>query len=447
VSSPYVATNGTATFSVSATSTTSNLSSFSFYVSGPGISGNPPLGNIAARNATSCTMSWTPWTAPSQGVYTVTCQVYVTGTPQQTLAATYIATYTVLPPGPHDISLSASLSSDGSSNTYDPNQGVIFTARGIDVGANMWGIAFWVAGPGNPQWTAVANIPTTGSDSTITYNWFPSAPLAPGNYMATIQTYDGSGLDGSVVTYFTVSGSPPFVTGVTASSVLTGQATSLAASVGDVNSDLQSVAFYVSGPGISGSILAGTKSVSGGTGTGTVSYTPPSTGLYTVQAVVTDQAGMTSSATTLFDVFAGAETVQPMVVPNGQSMLVEFAGEIFTTENDTAITTDIQSGSDVVFWSGGRITLKPGFHAENGSFFWAAIDHDMNGYSDIEEAIDANHDGIPDAGQSASNGSAFANLTVGVEGGLEQALGLNPNATFVTDSGSQNTGLAVYTPR
>ena len=88
------------------------------------------------------------------------------------------------------------------------------------------------------------------------------------------------------------------------------------------------------------------------------------------------------------------ETISNYTVSSGQSRIIIDNGRIATS--DTSPVT-VQNMGSLILWSGGGIDLKPGFHAVAGSFFWAAVDSNMNGYSDVEEATDSDGDGMCDA--------------------------------------------------
>ena len=90
-------------------------------------------------------------------------------------------------------------------------------------------------------------------------------------------------------------------------------------------------------------------------------------------------------------------TVTQLTVEGGQSHIVVDSGQILTAPNPSATTVQVQNNGTLIFWSGGGVHLEPGFHAASGSFFWAAVDTDMNGYSDQEEITDTDGDGMPDA--------------------------------------------------
>lgn len=90
-------------------------------------------------------------------------------------------------------------------------------------------------------------------------------------------------------------------------------------------------------------------------------------------------------------------TVSNVTLASGQTKVVSDAGEITTAESSSGPTVKVQSGATLVLWSGTNVVLNPGFQSEEGSYFWGAVDHDMNGYSDMEEQTDTDGDGMPDA--------------------------------------------------
>ena len=178
----------------------------------------------------------------------------------------------------------------------------------------------------------------------------------------------------------------------------------------DADADMDYATFAVSGPGTNGfQPIGGNVSVPGaGTSaqqsgvTVQQNWTPTLPGLWTLQVTVHSLNG-TNSATCTFDVLAGTRTISPMVLTAGTSQLLSYEGELVTTTNTSARVVDAQSGSNLILWSGGRIKLEPGFHAQSGTYngtgtmFWAAIDHNMDGYSDIEETQQNFVSGVPDA--------------------------------------------------
>lgn len=190
-------------------------------------------------------------------------------------------------------------------------------------------------------------------------------------------------------------------------SVVLGSPITLQASVTDPGGSLISATFYVSGPAVRDSAnlgaiswptaqLVGAVTLSGTSGSPQIAWTPPQSGSYTVTVYVADQTA-TVSQTGAFECVADRLTVAPVTVASGANTMYTDAGEIVTTENDATSNVVAQGASSLIFWSGGRVDLKPGFHASNGSFFWAAVDHNQNGYSDVEEATCTSGDGIPDA--------------------------------------------------
>ncbi len=189
----------------------------------------------------------------------------------------------------------------------------------------------------------------------------------------------------------------PTVQSVFATSIQLGESTTLSASVADVDGDLNYVWFYASGPGIEETLDLGDIGTPGYSGVYTRTWQPSQAGVYTLHVLVVDMMGGSSYAQRPFEVFAGKLVIAPTTVASAVNRIHEFPGEIVTTENTSTANTIVQSGGNFILWSGGRVVLKPGFQAQAGSFFWAAVDHDMNGYSDIEEATDTDGDGMFDA--------------------------------------------------
>jgi len=209
------------------------------------------------------------------------------------------------------------------------------------------------------------------------------------------------------------AGAAPVVQSLQFNSVILGSTATLQASVSDPGGNLVSAAFYVSGPATRdhnnlgaitwpGAQLVGTASISGSQATPQVSWQPPQIGTYWVTVYVADQAATTSQAGTL-ECVTGRLVIPPITIASPVNRMFLHSGEITTTENQAGSSVVVHSGGSLIFWSGGRIVLKPGFHAGNASdpndnsFFWGAVDHDMNGYSDVEEATCTSGDGIPDA--------------------------------------------------
>ena len=191
----------------------------------------------------------------------------------------------------------------------------------------------------------------------------------------------------------------PTVVSATAASVTLGESTILHAEVSDADADLAYVAFYVSGPGITGWLHVGDLNVSGSSAKADLVWNPGQAGMYAVRVDVAD-VNSTASAQGAFEVFTGKLVISPVTIANGVNRMHQYSGEIITTEDTSTPTVAkviVQPGGNFILWSGGRVTLKPGFHAQEGSFFWAAVDHNMNGYSDLEEAIDTDGDGMFDA--------------------------------------------------
>jgi|GEM_PF-5239036 len=179
-------------------------------------------------------------------------------------------------------------------------------------------------------------------------------------------------------------------------SVVIGESVLFHADAADSDGNLQSAIFYVSGPGISGWQTVATLPLNGASAAPEATWTPNTAGIYTLRVDVVDPT-TGSSAQATFEAFAERRILSGLTVESGANLMISSPGEIITSENPIAVSTLAKSGSNFILWSGGRITLKPGFKAESGSSFWAAIDHNMNGYSDTEEATDTDGDGMFDA--------------------------------------------------
>jgi hypothetical protein len=188
----------------------------------------------------------------------------------------------------------------------------------------------------------------------------------------------------------------PSVQSLQANSVVVGENTTLLANVTDPDGDLVVVKFYVAGPGISGQQLVGSVNVSGSQAAPQINWSPAAVGVFTARAEAYDMSSMGALEKT-FEGFAGRLTVAPLTLGSGVDKMFLGNGEIVTTENLTGPSVVAQSGANLILWAGGRVVLKPGFRAESGAFFWAAVDHNLNGYSDLEEITDTDGDGMPDA--------------------------------------------------
>ncbi len=195
----------------------------------------------------------------------------------------------------------------------------------------------------------------------------------------------------------------PQIVSLRASPVSAGQTLEIIAEVTDSDNppDLDYINFYIKGPSDAIFQLVGSANINGPRDHATARYPVGNAyGLYTVKATAYD---LTTSTTveTQTEVYSGSYTIPPLTIANGEAKLITSPGpngELLTTATTNgAPTTQVQSGGTLVLWAGGRITLKAGFHALPGSNFWAAIDHDGDGYSDLEEQQDTDGDGMFDA--------------------------------------------------
>jgi hypothetical protein len=220
-------------------------------------------------------------------------------------------------------------------------------------------------------------------------------------------------------------------------SVILGGAAVLQAYASDPGGTLTSATFSVSGPAVRdpanlGAITwpafqqVGVVALSGTPDDAQVIWSPTQAGSYSVKVVVVGSSGTTTQ-------YGYFETVvDRFTIPTGTSIgsggnqMFLDSGEIRTQESGTVT---VQSGGNLIFWAGGRVVLRPGFHAFNGSSFWAAVDHNSNGYSDVEEATCTSGDGIPDAWKvdhSLSIGTSYPQYLAAYLGGY------NPGDTSAT---------------
>lgn len=257
----------------------------------------------------------------------------------------------------------------------------------------------------------------------------------------------------------------PVVQPMQLDSVVLGESITLRVNVTNPDGNLGSAKFYVSGPATRdpsnlGALswpaaqLLQTATFSGAQ----ASYTwqPPQAGSYMVTVVV---ANLSTTLVCPFETVLDRQVVPAMTVSNGTDTMIIDAGEIRTQENDLGFnivvsgptTSPSQPGGSLIFWSGGRIVLLPGFHATagldangNSNLFWAAVDHNLNGLSDLEEMTSTAGDGIPDAWKvehGLSIGTAYSQQYLAAYLGS-----YDPADSTATKSAPGGTQLVLKTP-
>ncbi len=191
-------------------------------------------------------------------------------------------------------------------------------------------------------------------------------------------------------------------TGVQAQSIVSGERVVLNASSNNASIDF--ISLFASGPGIANDrIHIGDLLLTGNSAHGELVWTPPGIGTYEIATVAYHVESPPAPPTTIgtaqtsFEVFAGRRIIRNVTIESGNSRLFIESGEILTAESSPTPNVIAENGGTMIFWAGGRIVLKPGFHAKSGSFFWAAVDTDNDGYSEMEEATDTDGDGMFDA--------------------------------------------------
>jgi len=110
-----------------------------------------------------------------------------------------------------------------------------------------------------------------------------------------------------------------------------------------------------------------------------------------------------------FASYAASQTmsVSDQTVDSGDVLDVISASDI-----ETSGVVEVKNEGEAVFWAAETIRLKPGFKASPGGtgLFLATIDSNFDGVTDVEDAIDSDGDGIPDAfeqmiiGEDANDG-------------------------------------------
>jgi hypothetical protein len=191
-------------------------------------------------------------------------------------------------------------------------------------------------------------------------------------------------------------------TSVQADSIVSGEQVILRAS--SSNASIDFISLFASGPNIPNSPAhLGYLFLSGNEAHGEFVWTPPATGTYEISTIAYHvepspaAATVVGTAQTTFDVFTGRRIIRNVTIANGVSRLFAESGEILTGESSPVANVISENGGTMIFWAGGRLVLKSGFHAKPGSFFWAAVDSDNDGYSEMEEATDTDGDGMFDA--------------------------------------------------
>lgn len=168
-----------------------------------------------------------------------------------------------------------------------------FWARATDADGDLASFSFYVTGPGYAGWNYIGGVVVAGSDATASFSW---APPWEGDWAVTFQAWDANGNangDSSATFHVTSGGHAPqdqWVTVDLASAPL-GQAINLTGRATDIDGDLTSFSFYVSGPGLPGWNYIGSKDASGSDDTQSFSWTPPWEGDWLVTCQAWDSEG------------------------------------------------------------------------------------------------------------------------------------------------------------
>jgi hypothetical protein len=189
----------------------------------------------------------------------------------------------------------------------------------------------------------------------------------------------------------------PSIQNFSATSVVNGQPVVFTIHVADADGDLDYLDLSVSGPGTFGWQHLVRLEINGTSDTSSFSWPTYFTGTYTVKATAFD-LGSSVSVLRSFEVYPSSYTVSARTLQPGANQMVSSYGVLVTEESSASVPViDIMPGANFILWSGGRVTLKPGIRVRAGASFWGAVDHNMDGYSDMEESIDSDGDGLFDS--------------------------------------------------
>jgi hypothetical protein len=239
------------------------------------------------------------------------------------------------------------------------------------------------------------------------------------------------------------------VQSIAADSIAIGDSIIVTATVTDSDSDLDYLNVSVTRQATSETVSLGDINVSGNNASVDVAWKPGYVGLYTITVTVHSLDG-SSALTKQFEVYSGKLELSRATIGSGVARLFQYGGEILTPtlRSGETSTVRVTNGGNLILWAGGRVVLGPGFRAEQGSFFWAAIDHDMNGYSDVEEVTDTDGDGIFDAWEVDHGMNPISATDAAQDRDGDGVSNLNEflNKSNIDKADNPNIALVVFTP-
>jgi hypothetical protein len=248
-----------------------------------------------------------------------------------------------------------------------------------------------------------------GSVASSPYNlsWVPTAP---GTYTIDAVATDNAGLTttSNAVT-ITVTDAPPSVTLTAPSgniSVVEGTSITLSATASDIDGTVASVGFY------SGSTLLGSASAS----PYTVSWTASAPGTYVVEAIATDDAGLSSASSAVTITVTDAPPVVTLTAPAGNTSVV--LGTIVTLSANASDADE--AVSSVSFYQGSTLirTVATSPYTINwtppatGTYVVDAVATDASGVSMTSGSVTITVVPVPDFPPTVSLTAPSGNLTV-----------------------------------
>ena len=297
-----------ATFTANATDPDGNLQQLNFYVNGPNLPGWNYVGSTAVGggNATA-SFSWTPSDPGAYAVHVRAMDTWGWYDWNANVATSFNVAAANTSPQTNWASGVAVLA--GHPTTL--------TGNASDPDGNLQSMYFYVTGPGLPGWNYVGSAAIGGANATATLSWTPAQGGTYGVHIRAQDTWGWYDANGDVSSYFNVSANqPPRTISVGATSTSLGNAITLTGRATDQDGNLSWLSFYVSGPTMPAWQYVGGAGLSGADATGSLSWTPPAAGDYTVTCRAYDDLGSVDSNGDCIGSFSISDSSPPSV-PGG----------------------------------------------------------------------------------------------------------------------------------
>jgi hypothetical protein len=221
---------------------------------------------------------------------------------------------------------------------------ITLQGRATDADCDLSYLNFYITGPGIPPWSYLGSGRMSGCDATTTWSY---TPPAAGAYTMHIRAFDFQGNPDSNanVTYaFTVAdNSAPTTVSATASGPYAGQPFTLTGRATDVDGNLSSMNFYITGPNIPPWSYLGSRALSGSDSTASISYTPPVPGGYTMHIRAFDSMGVPDSNANVTYAFSVASSNAPPVTVSASASNAFVGQQITLTGRATDVNADLSS--------------------------------------------------------------------------------------------------------